>query len=182
MGTAQRMSGRLVGVGAGRLVARVPDAVIGQCYLIEREGEDLIAEVVGFTEDEAILLPFDDLTGVRPGANMRPTDLGSRAPSAASVLGQVIDPLGVSLYDGSAFPCAGFPLRAPPPGPLSRRKIDKQIATGLRVVDGFLPFGEGQRVGLFAGSGVGKSTLLGQLTLGHRRRRLHRSARRRARA
>ncbi len=166
MNTAQRMSGRLVGVGAGRLIARVPDAVVGQCYLIERQGEDLIAEVVGFNADEAILLPFDELTGVRPGANMRPTDLGSRAPSAASVLGEVIDPLGVSLYDGTVYACEGLPLRAPPPGPLARRKIEKQIATGLRVVDGFLPFGEGQRVGLFAGSGVGKSTLLGQLTRG----------------
>jgi FliI/YscN family ATPase len=158
------VDGRLVAVGAGVLRARVPNACVGACYTVEREGLPLVCEAVGFVDEEVVLLPFDGPDGARPGATVRPTALGVRAPEARRCLGRVIDPLGQAL-DGAreALGTEGPLLRNAPPRPLDRRRIAEVLPTGIRVIDGFTPMGEGQRVGLFAGSGVGKSTLLAQV-------------------
>ncbi|MCB9506781.1 MAG: FliI/YscN family ATPase [Myxococcales bacterium] len=159
--------GRIEAVSAGRIAARVPDAKIGRCYAIERADMDpLFAQLVGFDGEVATLLPFAAATGVAPGASVRATDVGARAPDAYAVAGDVIDALGRSLVSGRVHPCDGRPLDGAPPSPLTRRPITDQLATGVRVVDTLLPLGVGQRVGLFAGSGVGKSTLLAQLARG----------------
>lgn len=158
--------GRVVSVFAGQIVARLPAARVGTCYRVELEESVVYTQLVGFRGDDAYLLPFGPVDGVEPNATVTPTEIGARAPDAAAVLGDVIDPLGVSLVDGTAHPCLGNPLQAPPPRPLDRKPIDHQVSTGLRVIDGLLPLGRGQRVGLFAGSGVGKSMLLAQLARG----------------
>lgn len=161
-----RLVGRVTAVRPGYVKARVPEPAVGRCYQVERGGEPLFAQMVGFSDDECVLLPFSSVRGLEPGASVCPTEVGDRAPVAADVLGEVIDPLGVSLVDGTAFPCEGGPLDNRPPSPLTRRPISEQLVTGIRVVDALLPLGVGQRVGLFAGSGVGKSTLLAQLAAG----------------
>ena len=160
------MTGRVVAVQSGTIRARVPSARVGACYEIEREGQPLRAEVAGFDEETAILLPWEELEGVRPGADIREAEVAGRAPRAASVLGDVIDAAGVSLVSRQTHSGDGHPLRNSPPSPLARRPIKTQVATSIRAVDGLLALGEGQRVGLFAGSGVGKSTLLAQLARG----------------
>jgi FliI/YscN family ATPase len=158
------VTGRVVSVRGGVLRARVPDARVGACFEVARENDPLVCEVVGFDDSEAVLLPFGPTAGVRPGAGVTATQLGERAPDARRVLGRVVDALGQAL-DGAqeSMGCEGFPLSAPPPPALSRQPIGTRLHTGIRVVDALLPMGVGQRVGLFAGSGVGKSTLLAQL-------------------
>jgi flagellum-specific ATP synthase len=159
--------GTLVEVVGGVLKARISHVSIGSTFLVDRRGESpLMAEVVSFESELVILLPFEEPLGLEPGAFVRPTSLGRRAPVADEVLGDVIDAVGRSLKDGSTYTSEGFSLRAKPPSPLKRRPIEEQLETSVRVVDGLLPFGEGQRVGLFAGSGVGKSSLLSQLVRG----------------
>ncbi len=158
--------GRVVSVRAGGIVARVPSAKVGCCYRVEREEGELYTQLVGFEGDDAYLLPFGPVAGVEPNASVTRTEIGALAPDASSVLGDVIDPLGVSLVDGKAHRCDASSLVAAAPPPLERQPIGQQATTGLRVIDGLLPLGRGQRVGLFAGSGVGKSTLLAQLARG----------------
>lgn len=158
--------GRVTSVAAGRITARLPGASVGRCYRVSAGDRHIVTLLVGFAGDDVHLLPFGSVEGVEPNATVTPTDIGTRAPSAEEVLGDVIDPLGVSLVTGTEHACAGNPLSASPPGPLERGAIDRRAVTGLRVVDGLLPLGRGQRVGLFAGSGVGKSTLLSQLARG----------------
>ncbi len=160
------LTGRVVAVQSGTIRARVPSARVGACYEVEREGRPLRAEVAGFDEETVILLPWEEPEGVRPDATIRETEVAGRAPRAAAVLGDVIDAAGISLIDGSTHAGDGRPLRSPPPSPLKRRPIKNRVATSIRAIDGLLALGEGQRVGLFAGSGVGKSTLLAQLARG----------------
>ncbi|TVR01151.1 MAG: FliI/YscN family ATPase [Deltaproteobacteria bacterium] len=159
-------SGRITSVGAGMLRARLPSAEIGQCVEIDRSGRPLMAELVGFSDEEALLLPLDAVDGLRPGASARASAVGHVAPCIEQALGRVIDGLGRCMRTGEQLPSGESLLRAAPPSALGRRPVERPVPTGLRVVDGMLPLGEGQRVGLFAGSGVGKSTLLAQLGRG----------------
>lgn len=158
--------GSVIALEAGVFHARLPDARVGNCYAIERRSDQppLIAELIGFRDEVAWLLPFEEPHGVRPGAGVTPTAIGTRVPDAARCLGRVIDPLGRCL-DGARehLENSGRPLRSAPPPALARRPIAKQAETGIRAIDALVPLAVGQRVGLFAGSGVGKSSLLAQL-------------------
>lgn len=160
-----RVEGRIVGAVGGLLRARLPDARLGGCFEVARtDAPPLVAELVAFDDDVASLLPFESAHGVRPGATVRATELGERAPDARAVLGRVVDPLGRTLDSPrERLPSDGGALRRAAPAALERRPIETPLPTGVRVFDGLLPMGIGQRVGLFAGSGVGKSTLLAQL-------------------
>ena len=144
----------------------MPGAEVGAVVRVERSGEPLRAEIVGFEDAEAILLPFSSPGGVRPGAGVRPDPVGAHAPRLATVLGDVIDPLGRSLRDGRVYAPDGRALDAPAPSPLMRPLVSTHAVTGVRVIDAFAPIARGQRVALFAGSGVGKSTLLADLARG----------------
>lgn len=159
--------GRLTAVQGNQLRAALPDAEYGATVQIERrDAAPLLAEVVGFSEAEVVLLPYDDPAGMRPGAAVTRLAVAPRAPDAHEVLGRVIDPFGRALEGDEQFALVGGPLRAAAPSPLERKRVEEPLHTGLRVLDGLIPLGVGQRVGLFAGSGVGKSVLLNQLTRG----------------
>jgi flagellum-specific ATP synthase len=158
--------GRVVSVVAGKIIARMPNAQVGRCYRVDVGDRGVYTLLVGFDGADVHLLPFGAVDGVVPNATVTSTEIGTKAPRAEAVLGDVIDPLGVSLVTGEQHACDGNPLQAPPPGPLQRTAISQQAVTGIRAVDGLLPLGRGQRIGLFAGSGVGKSTLLSQLARG----------------
>jgi type III secretion protein N (ATPase) len=144
----------------------MPGVRIGDVVHVRRRGGALACEVVGFSEGEAIAMPLGTLAGVGPDDEVEATGGPFQVRAGEGLLGHVVDGLGRPL-DGS-FVAGGalVPVDADPPGPLARRSVATPIATGVRVLDGLVTLGEGQRMGLFAGSGVGKSTLLGAIARG----------------
>ncbi len=162
-GRVRSLVGLLVEIGGLR------PPVGGFCE-IEVAGEDgrstglLAAEVVGFREDSALLMPLGPVRGLRVGAPVRVAQRSDRVPTGAGVLGRVLDGLGRPI-DG-AGPLRGVgaaPVEAEPTPAVDRARIQRPLDLGLRAMNCFTTVGEGMRLGIFAGSGVGKSTLLGQL-------------------
>jgi flagellum-specific ATP synthase len=142
-----------------------PDTVIGEiCEVRPRDGAPVLAEVVGLREGRAILMPYGDIQGLGVGCEVLATGRMPRVPVGPGLLGRVIDAFGAPL-DGKPEPAAEQqrPLKAAPLNPLSRPPIDDVLETGVRCIDALLTIGRGQRIGIFAGSGVGKSTLLGMI-------------------
>jgi len=146
--------------------SRGPQAIIGEiCRIISPKGKGQIrAEVVGLRNETVQLMAFEDTDGIEVGD--RVIALGSRleVPVSDKLLGRVLDALG-NPVDGKgdiASACT-YPALASPPDPLTRKRVKERITTGIRAIDGLLAVGKGQRLGIFAGSGVGKSTLLGMI-------------------
>jgi flagellum-specific ATP synthase len=127
-------------------------------------GREVMAEVVGFRDDRLLLMPLGDLQGVGPGSEVLATGRPFRVGVGASLLGRIVDGLGRPMDGKGDLDVEGFyPIHQPPPSPLQRRRVTDPLPTGVRAIDGFLTVGRGQRVGIFAGSGVGKSMLLGMI-------------------
>ncbi|MBN2194284.1 MAG: FliI/YscN family ATPase [Polyangiaceae bacterium] len=164
---AARTRGSVLGVTGLSLRLSLPGARIGDVVVIERRGDPLLAEIVGFTTDGSIAIPLGDAAGVGPDDRVEGTGMPLRVGAGRQLLGRVLDGLGRPI-DGAPLPpglTAVVVDRTPPP-PLGRRPVREPLATGVRAIDGFLTVGVGQRIGLFAGSGVGKSTLLGAIGRG----------------
>lgn len=146
----------------------IPSVRVGDLVYVHRPGgRRLPCEIVGFANQEAIGMPLGSLVGVGPGDEVHSSGERFQVRVSEALLGRVVDGLG-RIKDGGDEPLDGVLVdvdRAPPDA-LSRRPIDRPIATGVKVLDGLLTLGEGQRIGLFAGSGVGKSTLLGSIARG----------------
>lgn len=124
-------------------------------------GEGSLAEVIGFRDDTVILMPYDDVSDIGAGSVVENLHSKFVVPVGDTLLGRSLDGLGRAM-DGSELETALFyPAEASPPDPLKREVIDEPLTLGVRAVDGMLTIGKGQRIGIFAGSGVGKSTLLG---------------------
>ncbi|MCL1961977.1 MAG: FliI/YscN family ATPase [Desulfovibrionaceae bacterium] len=143
-------------------------ARIGQQCLIRDpahpETEPLRAEVVGLGEHEAILVPLGHMLGVSMGAEVEIMERGALIPVGSALLGRVIDAFGEPLDDRPLPPSTVLrPFQVEPPNPLTRTPIERPFVTGVRAIDGLLTVGEGQRIGVFAMAGGGKSTLLGML-------------------
>jgi len=156
-------TGRVRGVTGLRITAVLPAARIGDVVVVRRRGAPLLAEVVGFDEGVVVALPLGETTGVGTDDAVESTGAPLELRVGEGLLGRVLDGLGRPL-DGRPL-SRGEPLpvdRAPIPA-LQRRLVDAPLATGIRAIDGLLTLGVGQRIGLFSGSGVGKSTLLGSL-------------------
>jgi flagellum-specific ATP synthase len=137
---------------------------LGSICWIDLEPEGMVsAEVVGFKDGLITLVPFGDLSGVRPGSAVRLRDQQFRVPIGPALLGRVIDGFGRPL-DGMGPLLAEYKvITGTAPHPLGRARISTPISTGVRALDGLLSAGKGQRLGIFAGSGVGKSTLLAMI-------------------
>lgn len=137
------------------------------CEIRPSGGAPVRAEVVGFRDEAALLMPLGDLAGVCRGDPVGCLSTAPRVPVGRALLGRVIDAEGNPL-DGGPPPAAErrAPLHARPPDPLRRPRIAEPLPTGVRAIDALLTCGKGQRLGLFAGSGVGKSTLLGMCARG----------------
>lgn len=122
------------------------------------------AEVVGFREGRVLLMPLGEMRGVEPGSTIRLVGGQARVPVAESLLGRVIDGLGNPM-DGKGPLEVGtdYPLYAEPLNPMQRERITEPVDVGVRAINGLLTLGKGQRIGILAGSGVGKSTLLGMI-------------------
>ena len=172
---ADALSRRLAGVGTvdveGRVTSLVglalravlPGGRVGQVVEVGPGPSPLRAEVVGFEGDEVLLLPLGAAEGLGPDDPVRPVAEALSVRASPALLGRVLDGLGQPVDGGPPLAGAAWPVMRPPPPPLSRPRITRPLGLGVRVLDGLLTVGEGQRVGLFAGSGVGKSTLLGQI-------------------
>ena len=122
------------------------------------------AEVVGFRNGRALLMPLGDMRGIGPGTVVEPTGGPFRVPVGDALLGRVLDGLGRPI-DGGPDIAGGQPraVAGTPPSPMDRPRISERLELGVRALDALVPCGRGQRLGIFAGSGVGKSTLLGSI-------------------
>ncbi len=164
------MSGRVTKVIGTIIHAVVKDVQVGEIVeLFTREtGARLLAEVVGFLNSEALLSPIGETQGVAPKTEVYPTGRVQRVPVGEGLRGRVLDGLG-NFIDGKDIPFVAettYPVYQDPPDPMTRRIIDTPLPTGIRAIDGLLTTGEGQRMGIFAAAGGGKSTLLSMLVKG----------------
>jgi type III secretion protein N (ATPase) len=151
------------GVRVGELVTLDVDALPG--VLADQGSPRLQAEVVGFRGDEVVLMPLGLVAGIGPDSVVSPTGRSLTLRAGEGLLGRVLNGFGEPM-DGAgsiAGPTEEWPVDRPAPDPLLRQRIRRPLALGVRAIDALLTVGEGQRVGLFAGSGVGKSLLLGQI-------------------
>jgi flagellum-specific ATP synthase len=156
-GTVTDMTGLII-EGTGPLVPVGSQVVI-------RSGKKMIpAQVVGFRSDRILMMPFSEVEGIAPGSTITASEGTSQVAVCAGLRGRVIDALGNPL-DGQPLPVMNesVPLFRDPPNPVARNRIQQCLDLGVRAMNGLLTVGEGQRVGIMAGSGVGKSTLLGMV-------------------
>ena len=144
--------------------AKGPAATLGEVCRISHGNDHISAEVVGFRKGSVLLMPLDTVQGLAPGC--RVTSMGQQAvvPVGDSLLGRVLNGLGKPIDGKPPITCRDtYPLYAPPLNPLSRARINEPLDLGIRAVNSLLTCGKGQRMGIFAGSGVGKSVLMGQM-------------------
>ncbi|MCL2447487.1 MAG: FliI/YscN family ATPase [Polyangiaceae bacterium] len=161
-----RPSGRVLGVTGLSLCCSLPGARVGDVLRVHRRGEPLDCEVVGFDARGAIAVPLGAISGVGLDDEVEATGGPLMVRAGEGMLGRVFDGLGRPSDGGP--PVAGdlVAVDRDPPAALARRPVTRRFVTGVRAIDGLVTLGEGQRVGLFAGSGVGKSTLLGAIARG----------------
>jgi FliI/YscN family ATPase len=159
--------GRVRAVSGAAVTVALPGARVRDLVRIRRRGEPLLGEVVGFAGGEAVALPLGSLEGVGPDDPVEHTGGPLTVAVGSGLLGRVLDGLGAPIDGGAELALeAARPALGRPPAALGRRRVTEPLVTGVRVLDGLLTLGVGQRVGLFSGSGVGKSTLLGSLAVG----------------
>ena len=161
-----RRVGRVVRVVGQIIESEGPNVSLGEvCTIRTQLGEPAIqAEVVGFRDHNIQLMPLGSMPRLRPGSEVLAANGAPEVPSGKALCGRVIDGLGRPIDGRGPLPASRRrPLRGAPPDPLKRHRIREPFATGVRAVDLFTPVGRGQRMGIFAGSGVGKSTLLGMM-------------------
>ncbi|EGU42511.1 flagellar protein export ATPase FliI [Vibrio splendidus] len=160
-------SGKLVRVVGLTLEATGCKAPIGSLCLVETMSGQMEAEVVGFSDDNLFLMPSEQITGILPGARVTPMTSESGIPVGMELLGRVIDGVGNPLDGlGPIYTEQRASFSAEPINPLARKPISEPLDVGLKAINGLLTVGKGQRIGLFAGSGVGKSVTLGMMTRG----------------
>lgn len=161
-----RVNGKVTQVIGLTVESEGPDASIGEvCYIYpSKAAQPLKAEVVGFRDNKVILMPLGELHSIGPGCDVVGTGKPLTIQVGSELLGKVLDGLGQPL-DSTHIPSRmpHYSTHNVPSNPLQRPRVHEPIGTGVRAIDGLLTMGKGQRVGIFAGSGVGKSTLLGMV-------------------
>ena len=162
------VKGRVIQVVGTIIKASVPGVKVGEVCILRNPWEnfEVQAEVVGFTREAALLTALGAMTGISAQTEVIPTRRVHMVPVGDSLLGRVVDGLGRPIdadRKGPVRPEAYYPVFADPPGPLERRIISRPISLGIRAIDGMLTCGEGQRMGIFAAAGGGKSTLLASI-------------------
>lgn len=159
----EKKLGKVVKVVGLTIESIGPDARLNDlCIIVSKDKtQTIMAEVVGFKDDRILLMPYDNVEGVGVGSTVECTNAPLMIPVGEELLGKTLDGLGNPI-DGSAIHChERYSVEAMPPDPLKRELIDEILPLGVKAVDGVITVGKGQRIGIFAGSGVGKSTLLG---------------------
>lgn len=161
-----RMNGRITEVVGMLIKAIVPGVKVGEVCLVKREGAPLLTEVVGFTQEEVFLSPLGEMTGIGPSSEVIPTHMPLSIGVGPGLLGRVLNGLGEPLDEETKGPLnitGRIPIIGPPPDSLKRKRVTQPISVGIRAIDAILTTGLGQRVGVFAAAGGGKSTLLGMM-------------------
>jgi flagellum-specific ATP synthase len=161
-----RSAGRVSQVIGAVIESEGPSCQVGEYCTIypTPNSPGIAAETVGFKEDKILLMCLGDPSGIRPGSQVVATGQPQAVPVGEELLGRIIDGLGQPIDGKGAIRTRlKYPLDNNPPNPLTRRRITERLPLGVRAIDGLLTVGEGQRVGIFAGSGVGKSTLMGMI-------------------
>jgi FliI/YscN family ATPase len=161
-----RWAGTVVELVGLLIESEGPAAAMGDfCEIHCADGRRIRTQVVGFRNARVLSMPFEETSGLRLGDLIVARREGARVGVGPQLLGRVLDGFGRPIDDGPPIEAAVFyELYQPPPGPLEREHIVEPLVTGIRAIDSLLPCGKGQRVGIFGGSGVGKSTLLGSLS------------------
>ncbi|WNG35186.1 EscN/YscN/HrcN family type III secretion system ATPase [Archangium minus] len=160
-----RVRGRVTELTGLVIKASVPGVRVGELVLIKGATRSAVkAEVVGFQGDEVMLMPLGELQGIGPDSEVLPTGRPLSIKCGDELLGRVLNGIGEPM-DGKPLPdgLLDWSVDRDCPDPFTRQRIERPLPLGVRCIDGLLTVGEGQRVGLFAGSGVGKSTLMGQI-------------------
>jgi flagellum-specific ATP synthase len=160
-----RVNGKVTQVIGLLIEANGPQIPVGEvCHVLTATGK-VPCEVVGFRRGSILLMPLVDVAGIRQGSEVIPMGRPLMAPGGDELLGRLIDGLGNPMDDKGPLPAnlPRVPIQRDPPNPFSRRRISEALPTGVRVIDGLFSIGRGQRIGIFSGSGVGKSTLLGMI-------------------
>lgn len=159
------ISGRVVQVVGLTVEIMGLNCQIGEiCEIRTSNQEPLMAEVIGFRNNHTLLMPLGIMEGIQPDSSVRSVSRAFKAPVGRSLIGRVLDGLGEPIDNKGPLEMVDWvSTNQTPPHPLQRSAIDEPLVTGVRVIDGMLTCGKGQRMGIFAGSGVGKSTLLGSI-------------------
>lgn len=159
-----KRKGKVVNVVGLTIESSGPDAKLGDICEITPEGEGdrppIKAEVVGFKDKKTLLMPYDSVDGIGLGCIVENTGLPLQVLVSEALLGKTLNGMGHPV-DGTRFDGIPYLVEAAPPDPMSRKIIDTVLPLGVKAVDGLITVGKGQRIGIFAGSGVGKSTLMG---------------------
>jgi len=150
------------------LVARavIPGVKVGDLCLIEPQGKkaSIKAEVVGFKDNEVLLMPLGNLEGIAPGSEVTSTGDCLKVPVGKNLLGRILNGLGEPIDDkGPLVSDEYYPVHNEPPDPMKRNRVQQPISVGVKAIDAVITCGEGQRVGVFAAAGVGKSTTMGMI-------------------
>jgi type III secretion protein N (ATPase) len=158
--------GRITEIVGMLIRAIIPQVKMGEVCLIKREGDPLMAEVVGFTKDEVFLSPLGEMKGIGPSSEVIPMRMSMQIKVGPKLLGRILDGMGNPLDEDTKGPLnleETYPVINAPPDPLKRKVIKEPLSVGVRCIDGVLTVGKGQRMGIFSAAGVGKSTLLGMI-------------------
>jgi flagellum-specific ATP synthase len=161
-----KVNGRVSQVIGLTIQSTGPSCKIGDlCEVVSPDGkETCLAEVVGFRENRVLLMPLGEVTAISPGSEVVATGRRLTVPVGFGLLGRVLDGLGNPIDDGGKLETSTFyAAERKPPNPMARPRITEPLGVGVKAIDGLLTVGRGQRIGIFAGSGVGKSTLLGMI-------------------
>ena len=164
-----RRTGRVVEMVGLLVESEGPASAVGDfCEIELGSGRWMRAQVIGFRDGRMLLMPLEEVEGIQSGASVVARPEQGMLAAGPHLLGRVLDGFGQPL-DGQPAPSGGvpYPLIAAPPGPMDREPISEAMPTGIRAIDSLLTCGVGQRIGIFGGSGVGKSTLLGCLAKHH---------------
>lgn len=160
-----KVKGKVINVVGLTIESAGPQANLGDICIIypgitKESMNPALAEVVGFKEGKTLLMPYDNVEGIGPGSSVENTGAPLQVRVDEGLLGKTLNGLG--RPDGEALPTGKeYSVEAAPPDPMKRKIIDEVLPLGVKAVDGLITVGKGQRIGIFAGSGVGKSTLMG---------------------
>lgn len=158
-------SGKVSQIVGLTIESKGPAVDVGQiCKIVNRKGKHILSEVVGFKDNRVLLMPLGEMEGIGPGNNVIALGKSLSVGINGDITGRILNGLGEPIDDkGPINAIEHYSIYNTPPNPLTRRRISENLTLGVKAIDGLLTIGKGQRVGIFAGSGVGKSTLLGMI-------------------
>ncbi len=135
------------------------------CNILQNSGrQEILAEVVGFRANKVLLMPYQDIDGIGYGSTVRNTGGKLSIRMGSGLIGRTVDALGNPIDGGPPIEAeAEYPIQGKPSNPMTRPRISRPLQIGVKAIDGLLTVGKGQRIGIFSGSGVGKSTLMGMI-------------------